>query len=145
MKKYSSLQLHDTKVYLICNNSGGFRGGSRGSLEPPSGPKLFHFHGKFQETFREIRQTNPPFLHLNPHFLNPGSAPATMSCGALHKSCQSCLTRGGHYRTLTFSSNLKPKWWTRGYTIQTPKSHDQDGHHTHMVKTLTTLSSDCTC
>ena len=28
-------------------DSGGFRGGSRGSLEPPSGPKLFHFHGIF--------------------------------------------------------------------------------------------------
>ena len=28
-------------------HSGGFRGGSRGSLEPPSGPKLFHFHGIF--------------------------------------------------------------------------------------------------
>ena len=64
------------EVYMI--SSGGFRGGSRGSLEPPSGPKLFHFHGKFQETFREIRQTNPPFLHLNPHFLNPGSAPDQM-------------------------------------------------------------------
>ena len=28
--------------------SGGFRGGSRGSLEPPSGAKIFHFHGEFQ-------------------------------------------------------------------------------------------------
>ena len=26
--------------------SGGFRGGSGGSLEPPSGTKLFHFHGE---------------------------------------------------------------------------------------------------
>ena len=74
--------------YLCCGSSlfessGGFRGGSRGSLEPPSGPKLFHFHGKFQETFREIRQTNPPFLHLNPHFLNPGSAPGIVVLFAL--------------------------------------------------------------
>ena len=29
-------------------SSGRFRGGSRGSLEPPSGAKLFHFHGEFQ-------------------------------------------------------------------------------------------------
>ena len=46
--------------------SGGFRGGSRGSLEPPSGTKLFHFHGEFQYILFEIRQTN---------FRNPGSAP----------------------------------------------------------------------
>ena len=56
--------------------SGGFRGGSRGSLEPPSGPTLFRFHGEFQKILCEIRQTNPPFLHLNPLFRNPGSAPA---------------------------------------------------------------------
>ena len=57
--------------------SGGFRGGSRGSLEPPSGPTLFRFHGEFQKIVCEIRQTNPPFLHLNPLFRNPGSAPDT--------------------------------------------------------------------
>ena len=55
--------------------SGGFRGGSRGSLEPTSGPTLFRFHGEFQKILCEIRQTNPPFLHLNPLFRNPGSAP----------------------------------------------------------------------
>ena len=55
--------------------SGGFRGGSRGSLEPPSGPTLFRFHVEFQKILCEIRQTNPPFLHLNPLFRNPGSAP----------------------------------------------------------------------
>ena len=54
----------------------GFRGGSRGSLEPPSGLKLFHFHGEFQEILCEIRQMNPSFLYLNPIFGNPGSAPA---------------------------------------------------------------------
>ena len=31
------------------SDSGGFRGGSRGSLEPPSGAKLFNFHGEFQD------------------------------------------------------------------------------------------------
>ena len=39
--------------------SGGFRGGSKGSLEPPSGTKLFHFHGEFQYFLFKIRQTNP--------------------------------------------------------------------------------------
>ena len=29
--------------------SGGFRGGSGGSLEPPSGTKLFQFHGEIYE------------------------------------------------------------------------------------------------
>ena len=42
---------------------------------PPSGPKSFHFHEEFQENMYEIRQTNPPFLHLNPLLRNPGSAP----------------------------------------------------------------------
>ena len=58
---------------------GGFRGGSRGSLEPPSGAEFFHFHGEFQNILVEIRQTNPPFLHLNPLFRNPGSAPVVGS------------------------------------------------------------------
>ena len=35
--------------------SGGFRGGSRGSLEPPSGPKLFYFPREFQKILCEIR------------------------------------------------------------------------------------------
>ena len=46
--------------------SGGFRGGSRGSLKPPTGAKLFQFHGELEEIVREIRLTNSPFLHLNP-------------------------------------------------------------------------------
>ena len=57
--------------------SGGFRGGSRGSLEPPSWPKLFHFHEEFQEILCKFMQANPPFLHLNPLFRNPGSAPVS--------------------------------------------------------------------
>ena len=54
-----------------CFDSGGFSGGSRGSLEPPSGVEFFHFHGEFQNILAEIRQTNPP----PPLFRNPGSAP----------------------------------------------------------------------
>ena len=34
---------------LASNISGGFRGGSGGSLEPPSGAKLFQFHGEIYE------------------------------------------------------------------------------------------------
>ena len=66
-------------LYVLCKlgPSGGFRGGSRGSLEPPSGTKLFRFHGEFKEILSEIRLTNPPFLHLNPLLKNPGSAPGT--------------------------------------------------------------------
>ena len=52
---------------------------------------------------------------------------ATMSCGALHKSCQSCPWGqiwphpGGHDRTLTLYDDFlsEQKWRTRGYTIQT--------------------------
>ena len=40
--------------------------GVQGSLEPPSGTKLFHFYWEFKEILSEIRLTNPPFLHLNP-------------------------------------------------------------------------------
>ena len=49
--------------------------GSRGWLEHPSGPKLFHFHGEFQEVCVKLWKMNTPFLHLNPLFRNPGSAP----------------------------------------------------------------------
>ena len=47
--------VHDIKATLTpltaIINSGGFRGGSGGSLEPPSpyGIKLFHFHGEISE------------------------------------------------------------------------------------------------
>ena len=55
--------------------SSGFRGGSRGSPEPPSGAKLFYFHGECQDILCKMRQTNPPFQLLNPLLRNPGSAP----------------------------------------------------------------------
>ena len=55
--------------------SGEFRGGSRGSLELPSEPKLFHFHREFKEICLKLGKRTPPFLHLNPLFRNPGSAP----------------------------------------------------------------------
>ena len=36
-------------VFVINVFRGGFKGGSRGSLEPPFGAKFFHFHEEFQE------------------------------------------------------------------------------------------------
>ena len=36
------------KIYNV-HDSGGFRGGSGGSLEPPSGTKLFQFHGEIMK------------------------------------------------------------------------------------------------
>ena len=49
--------------------SGGFRGGSGGSLEPPSGTKIFQFHG-------EIYEKSGKMMDLTPHPVrNPGSAP----------------------------------------------------------------------
>ena len=44
-------------------------------FERPYWPELFYFHGEFEEILCEIRQTNPPFLSLNPLFRNPASAP----------------------------------------------------------------------
>ena len=43
---------HYVCFYLIIffdEISGGFRGGSGGSVEPPSGTKLFQFHGEIYE------------------------------------------------------------------------------------------------
>ena len=42
-QRYSILRI--IKVTI----SGGFRGGSGGLLEPPSGTKLFQFHGEIYE------------------------------------------------------------------------------------------------
>ena len=56
--------------------SGGFIGGSGGSLEPPSGTKLFQFHGEIYEKSGKMLKTNPLLLDLNPPSRNPGSAPA---------------------------------------------------------------------
>ena len=57
--------------------SGGFRGGSGGSLETPFGSKLFHFHGEMYEKSGKMLKTNPLLMDLNPPSRNPGSAPAS--------------------------------------------------------------------
>ena len=57
--------------------SGGFRGGSGGSLEPPSGTKLFQFHGEIYEESGKMLKTNPLLMDLNPLSRNPGSAPGS--------------------------------------------------------------------
>ena len=40
-------------------DSGGCRGGLGGSIEPPLEPKLFHFHGEFQEKLVKLHKLNP--------------------------------------------------------------------------------------
>ena len=45
----SLVVLSESADSLVVLSSGGFRGGSGGSNEPPLQPKLFHFHGEFQE------------------------------------------------------------------------------------------------
>ena len=54
---------------------GRFRGGSGGSLEPPSGTKLFQFHGEIYEKSGKVLKTHPLLMDLNPPFKNLGSAP----------------------------------------------------------------------
>ena len=49
----------DWTVILFVQNSGGSRGGSGGSNEPPLEPKLFHFHGEFQEKLVKLHKSNP--------------------------------------------------------------------------------------
>ena len=58
--------------------SGGFRGGSGGSLEPPSETKLFQFHGEIYEKSGKMLKTNPLVMDLNPTSRNPGSAPENL-------------------------------------------------------------------
>ena len=65
--------------------SGGFRGGSGGSLEPPFGSKLFQFHGEMYEKSGKVLKTNPLWMDLNPPSRNPGSAPDV--CYMLHVFC----------------------------------------------------------
>ena len=60
------------------NLSGGFRGGSGGSLEPPLGSKLFQFHGEMYEKSGKMLKTNLLLMDLNPPSRNPGSAPESM-------------------------------------------------------------------
>ena len=50
--------------------------GFGGSNEPPLEPKLFHFHGEFQEKIGQTAQIEPPSANLNPQSKNPGSGPA---------------------------------------------------------------------
>ena len=50
----------------ILHCGSGFRGGSGGSLEPPSGTKLFQLHGEIYEKSGKILKTNPLLMDLNP-------------------------------------------------------------------------------
>ena len=69
----SPLSQSHLKLLPHYSSSGGFRGGSGGSLEPPSGTKLFHFHGEIYEKSGKILKTNPLLMDMNPPFRNPGS------------------------------------------------------------------------
>ena len=46
--------------------SGGFRGGSGGSLECPSGTKLLHFHGEIYAKSGKILKMNPQLMDSSP-------------------------------------------------------------------------------
>ena len=46
--------------------SGGSRGGSGGSVEPPWEFKLFHFRGEFWENVGEMVNSNPPWQIWTP-------------------------------------------------------------------------------
>ena len=54
--------------------SGGSRGGSRGSLEPPFELNYFIFMGNFRKNEAKLGKRTP-FLNLNPLSRKPGSAP----------------------------------------------------------------------
>ena len=62
-------------LHYFGKNSGGSRGGSGGSNEHPLEPKLFHFHGEFQEKIGQSAQIEPPSANLNPRSKIPGSGP----------------------------------------------------------------------
>ena len=78
--------------------SGGYRGDSRGSLEPPFETKLFHFHEEFPKKKQKNKKNNSinyqiirynfqikaPFVNLNPLARNPGSAPVSTILFYLH-------------------------------------------------------------
>ena len=53
-------------VLIIDQSSGGSRGGSGGSNELPLEPKLFHFHGEFQDKLVKLHKLNPPQLIWTP-------------------------------------------------------------------------------
>ena len=93
-RKKMELSITDWIVFLFGREkgcSGGSRGRSGGSNEPPLGPKLFHFHGEFREKLVKLHKSNPPqpptpptpWSNLNPRSKNPGSAP-----GASYRSKQ---------------------------------------------------------
>ena len=50
------------------NCSGGFRGGSGGSHEPPLGPNYFNFRGKFMKKIRQNVENEPPLDGSEPPF-----------------------------------------------------------------------------
>ena len=54
--------------YTVLNitSSGGSRGDSGGSTEPPLESKLFHFRGEFRENVGEIVSSNPPWQIWTP-------------------------------------------------------------------------------
>ena len=53
--------------------------GLGGFKRTPLEPKLFHFHGEFQEKLVKLHKSNPPQLIWTPRSKHPGSAPAAPS------------------------------------------------------------------
>ena len=65
-KLFLNLNLNGLLVTCqIYNSSGGFKGGSGGSLEHPSGTKLFQFNGEIYEKSGKMLKTNPLLMDLN--------------------------------------------------------------------------------
>ena len=56
------LSLHTCDKFQRGFCSGGSRGGSGGSNEPPLVPKSFHFHGEFQKKMVKLHKSNPAQL-----------------------------------------------------------------------------------
>ena len=53
--------------------------GFKGFARTPLLAQIIYFHGEFQAILCEIRQTNPPFLSLNPLFRYPATDRASIN------------------------------------------------------------------
>ena len=108
--------------------SGGFRGGSGSSLEPPSGTKLFQFHGEIYEKSGKILKTNPLLMDLNPPSRNPGSTPDVPEFSI--KSGQSCESSSSKLQL------LGPGCFGLDSCDVTPRTNTHNGSGISVVKLL---------
>ena len=127
-----SLRESESARYVRQLCSGGSRGGSGGSNEPPHEPKLFHFHGEFQEKLVKLHKLNPPQLIWTP---DPNILDPPLLCEGLATYetklwlIGDIVVSSSSHSSLALSSSLAPPSSLAPFSILTHNCHSTVARH----------------